>query len=155
VPAGAAAGRCDGVAPRGDYYRDAGLPLLLAHTLEDAATLLAEHGQQPAARTAYTEATTLYASLGADWDLLRADTRLRPYGLRRHTIRRHRPSSGWEALTPAELKITALVAAGNSNPDIAAELFLSRRTVEVHVSHILTKLDARSRVEIARLAAEH
>jgi hypothetical protein len=47
------------------------------------------------------------------------------------------------------------VAAGNANPDIAAELFLSRRTVEGHVSHILTKLDARSRVDIARLAAHH
>jgi DNA-binding CsgD family transcriptional regulator len=62
---------------------------------------------------------------------------------------------GWEALTPTELKITALVAAGNANPDIAAELFLSRRTVEGHISHILTKLDARSRVDIARLAAHH
>jgi DNA-binding CsgD family transcriptional regulator len=133
-----------------------GLPLQLAHTREDAAVLHAEHGQLPAARTAYTEATRIYTDLGATWDLLRAETRVRPYRLRRNRPAvRNRPSTGWDALTPTELKITALVAAGNANPDIAAELFLSRRTVEGHVSRILTKLDARSRVDIARLAAEH
>jgi DNA-binding NarL/FixJ family response regulator len=47
-------------------------------------------------------------------------------------------------LTATELKIARMVSAGSSNPDIAAELVLSCRTVEVHVSHILTKLGARS-----------
>jgi DNA-binding CsgD family transcriptional regulator len=67
---------------------------------------------------------------------------------------RQRPKVGWEALTPTEEKIALLVAAGQSNPDIANQLFLSRRTVDSHVSHILAKLSAKSRVEIA-LAAEH
>jgi DNA-binding CsgD family transcriptional regulator len=58
-------------------------------------------------------------------------------------------------LTPTELKVAHLVADSQSNPDIAGRLFLSGRTVEVHVSHILTKLDARSRVEIARETAAH
>jgi len=39
---------------------------------------------------------------------------------------------------------------GRSNPDIAAELLLSRRTIQTHVTHILTKLGYRSRIEIAR-----
>lgn len=38
-----------------------------------------------------------------------------------------------------------LVAAGQANPDVAAELSLSRNTVQTHVSHILAKLSARSR----------
>ena len=44
------------------------------------------------------------------------------------------------------------MAEGLSNPDIAAELVLSRRTVQSHVSHILTKLTVRSRAEIAHEA---
>jgi ATP/maltotriose-dependent transcriptional regulator MalT len=47
-----------------------------------------------------------------------------------------------------------LLAAGCSNPDIARQLFISRRTVESHVSHILAKLQVASRREV-RLAAEH
>jgi DNA-binding NarL/FixJ family response regulator len=53
---------------------------------------------------------------------------------------------------PTELRVAFLVADGYSNPDIAGRLFLSRRTIDVHVSHILAKLAARSRVDIAREA---
>ena len=60
---------------------------------------------------------------------------------------------GWDSLTPTEVKITELVAQGLSNPQIAAKLFLSRRTVGTHVSHILSKLDVNSRIDIAREAA--
>jgi len=42
------------------------------------------------------------------------------------------------------------VAQGRSNPEIATRLFVSPRTIETHVSHILTKLQVRSRLEIAR-----
>jgi DNA-binding NarL/FixJ family response regulator len=42
------------------------------------------------------------------------------------------------------------VARGRSNPEVAAELFLSRNTVQTHVSHILAKLGVPSRAEIAR-----
>jgi DNA-binding NarL/FixJ family response regulator len=56
--------------------------------------------------------------------------------------------SGWAALTPAEVQVADLLRAGKSNPDIAAELFLSKRTVESHVSRILAKLGGKSRLEV-------
>ena len=137
-----------------DTYRGVGRPVQLAQALEDAAVMLAGHGDVPAARAAYAEAAGIYHGLGAEWDLLRAETRLRPYHIRRSGTRR-RPATGWDALTSTELTVARLVGTGRSNPDIAAELFLSRRTVETHVSHILAKLGARSRIEIAHAVAAH
>jgi DNA-binding CsgD family transcriptional regulator len=62
---------------------------------------------------------------------------------------RRRPAAGWAALTPTEHTVAELVAAGLSNPDIAARLFLSRSTVQTHVSHILAKLGLNSRGQVA------
>ena len=61
--------------------------------------------------------------------------------------------TGWECFTPTETKIAALLEAGLSNPEIAAKLLLSRRTIAIHVSHVLKKLDVHSRTDIAREAA--
>jgi DNA-binding CsgD family transcriptional regulator/tetratricopeptide (TPR) repeat protein len=135
-----------------DAYGAAGRPLQRAQTLEDSAVALAAHGDVAAARTARAEALDLYTGLGARWDSLRADNRLRKHGVQRQRGPRRRAATGWEALTPTELRVARLVAGGHPNPDIAAMLYVSRRTVEVHVSHILSKLGVRSRVEIAREA---
>ncbi len=137
-------------------YRAAGQPLECAQALEDAAVLLAERGDIQAARDAFTEATSRYEAMGARWDIDRANARLRPHGLRhRQQGRRDRPATGWDALTPTETKIAYLIGEGRSNSDIAAGLFLSRTTVHTHVSHILAKLNARSRAEIVREALTH
>lgn len=134
-----------------EHFRRVGRRFELAETLEDGAVLLGERGDVTAARSALTEAVQTYEALGAAWNVRRADARVRPHGIRRGTRgRRGRPVTGWEALTPTELKVANLVAQGCSNPDIAAQLVLSRRTVHTHVSNILAKLDARSRTEIAR-----
>jgi DNA-binding CsgD family transcriptional regulator len=130
-------------------------PLFSAQALENAAVLYAEQGDDMEARAAHRQAVGIYSGLGAVWDIRRADARLRLHGIRRGTQRtRPRPVTGWESLTPTEQKIAHLVAGGQSNPDIAAQMFLSRHTVQTHVSHILTKLNAKSRAEIAREAAE-
>ena len=75
----------------------------------------------------------------------------RVYGIRRGSRAKHRQAqSGWASLTPAEIKIAAMVEEGLSNPEIAASLMLSPRTVGTHVSHILKKLDVHTRADIAR-----
>lgn len=52
-------------------------------------------------------------------------------------------------LSSREFEIAGLVAAGHSNRQIAAELYLSERTVESHISHIFAKLEVASRVDVA------
>ena len=62
---------------------------------------------------------------------------------------RRRPAAGWESLTDAEMDVVRLVAAGMTNRQIAARLYLSPRTVQTHVSHIMRKLGVARRSEIA------
>jgi DNA-binding CsgD family transcriptional regulator len=139
-----------------DYYQSAGRPFRHAEALEDAAVLLAARGDRAAARRAAGDAIRTYRDLGAQFDLRRAAARLHHHGIRvGKGGQLARPARGWEALTPTEAKIAYLVAQGRSNPDIAADLWLSRNTVQSHVSHILAKLGARSRMEIARQALQH
>jgi DNA-binding CsgD family transcriptional regulator len=61
-------------------------------------------------------------------------------------------AQGILGLTAREAEVLRLVAAGRSNRDIAAELFISVKTVSVHVSNILAKLNAGSRTEAAAIA---
>jgi predicted ATPase/DNA-binding CsgD family transcriptional regulator len=58
----------------------------------------------------------------------------------------------WQALTRRETEVAMLAAQGLTNRDIAARLYLSVRTVEVHVDHILTKLGFRTRTQLAAWA---
>jgi len=135
-----------------DHFRAVGSRYSLAPALEDAAALQAAK-DPAAARATLEQALAVYTEMGATWDVRHAASRLRTLGVRLGVRGpRGRPSSGWAALTRTELSVAELVAQGRSNPDIAERLVLSRRTVESHVSHILTKLQARSRREVAELA---
>jgi predicted ATPase/DNA-binding CsgD family transcriptional regulator len=58
-------------------------------------------------------------------------------------------------LTGREREIAVLIAQGKTNGDIAAELFLSRRTIETHASHILSKLGLSRRSQVVRWALDH
>jgi DNA-binding NarL/FixJ family response regulator len=57
-------------------------------------------------------------------------------------------------LTEREQVIARLIAGGASNPEIAERLFLSRKTVERHVSNVLRKAGVRNRAELAARVAQ-
>jgi DNA-binding NarL/FixJ family response regulator len=57
-------------------------------------------------------------------------------------------------LSRRELEVVRLLSVGRTNREIAQDLFLSPRTVDMHVRNILRKLDCRSRVEAAHRAGE-
>ncbi|HXW81586.1 MAG TPA: LuxR C-terminal-related transcriptional regulator, partial [Acidimicrobiales bacterium] len=134
-----------------DDWEQLGRRWFAAFALQEATVVLARQGDAPAARTVLARASAIYEALGAERDLRRLQARLRPYGIRWGPRSRHRHTrTGWEALTGTERTVAALVAQGQSNPEIASHLFLSRRTVETHVAHIMAKMQVRSRLELAR-----
>ena len=117
---------------------------------EQAGDALLRHGQVERGCVMLGEALATYERLNAVRDVVRTDARLRSAGIRRGSrTTRKRPQHGWPSLTPTEQRIATLVADGMSNPQIADLLFVSARTVQTHVSHIFTKLDIRSRVQLA------
>jgi DNA-binding CsgD family transcriptional regulator len=75
-------------------------------------------------------------------------------GDRKTAARSRRPASGWASLTPAEIRVVKLAAAGATNKEIAQQLWISPYTVDTHMRHSLAKLGLRSRVALARLAGE-
>jgi DNA-binding NarL/FixJ family response regulator len=86
----------------------------------------------------------VFERLGAEPDRARTDALTRE-------ILSDRP----HGLTPRELQVLRLVAAGKTNKAIAAELFLSEKTVDRHVSNVFTKLDVPSRAAATSYAYEH
>jgi DNA-binding NarL/FixJ family response regulator len=81
-----------------------------------------------------------------------AEQGLRALGVR--TWRRGPAVQAGEGLLPLsrrEREVARMVADGRSNPDIASALFLSRKTIERHVSNIMAKLGVRNRTELAAL----
>ena len=103
------------------------------------------------ARTHLRAAQAGFEALGAAGWAERARAELRASG---ETSRRAGAGAPVQ-LTPQELQIARSVVDGASNREVAAQLFVSRRTVEHHLSKVFSKLDISSRVELARALAEH
>ena len=74
---------------------------------------------------------------------------------RRARGERRRPSFGWDSLTPTELEVVRLAAAGLTNPAIGERLFISRGTVKTHLQHVFAKLGVHTRAELAVAAIRH
>lgn len=60
----------------------------------------------------------------------------------------------WEALSPREQQVTALICLGYTNPQIAAHLKLSRQTVKTHVRNVLYKFNLSSKAEMRHILAD-
>jgi DNA-binding CsgD family transcriptional regulator len=124
-----------------------------AFAREEAACAAAAHGDRDRAAAALETALAGYLRMGAVPDRDRALGRMRALGIRRSSREAHRDvDHGWAGLTASEVRIAALVRDGLTNREIGTRLFVSPRTVQTHVSHILQKTGLRSRVEIARFA---
>jgi DNA-binding CsgD family transcriptional regulator len=89
-------------------------------------------------------ALDVFERLGARPDLAQLDS-----------LSRKARSSDARGLTPRELQVLRLLAAGETNKGIAARLVVSERTVDRHVSNIFTKLDVSSRAAATAYAYEH
>ena len=128
-------------------------PLVRAGVLEDTGWLL------PDTRTAEAvplleQALAFYAAAGAERDAARVRSLLRARGVRPPTGG-PRSAPEWPELTESEFAVVSLVARGATNREVAERLYLSPYTVNSHLRHVFAKLGIRSRVELARLAAEH
>jgi DNA-binding CsgD family transcriptional regulator len=102
--------------------------------------------QKSTARTHLRAALELFQRLGAAPWAQRAEAELRATG---ETARR-RDASTMTQLTAQEIQIAGLVASGLTNRDIAAQLYLSPRTVDYHLRKVFTKLGIGSRTELVR-----
>jgi DNA-binding CsgD family transcriptional regulator len=117
------------------------------HPFELARTLLAKGRierrarRKLAARTSLEESRRIFDGLGSVLWRRQSERELARVGLR------HGPPG---ELTPTEMSVAELVAGGFTNREVAAELFISQRTVETNVTRIYQKLGLRSRTELAR-----
>ena len=117
-----------------------------------AGEALAQAGEHDRAAAELERAAASFDSFGSIRYRDEAERELRKLG--RPTQRRSKPGkatgTGVETLSERELQVGRLVVDRKTNPEIAAELFLSLKTVESHMRNIFRKLDVRSRVEVAR-----
>ena len=135
-----------------DLLRGSPRPLELAIALEDAGTAGTADRSLQVERL--EEARSRYEALGAVRDARRVSAALRGLGVRTGARgARSRAVSGWDSLTPSEIRVVELLSEGLTNPQIGERLYLSRKTVATHVSAALRKLGVSSRTEIAAIVA--
>jgi DNA-binding CsgD family transcriptional regulator len=115
-------------------------PLELARTYLAQGTIERRARQKAAARAALRQAEAIFAELGARLWLERT---------RRDLARTGLTHSHDRDLTPTELRVAQLAAAGSRNKEIAGALFVSVKSVEAHLSRVYAKLGIRSRVDLA------
>jgi ATP/maltotriose-dependent transcriptional regulator MalT len=131
---------------------EVGTPVWAATARTLAGRALAQLGERDRAVAELETATAELQRCGATRYRDAAERELRRLG--HHIHRRTRPGkadgTGIESLTERELQISRLVVDRKTNREIAADLYLSQKTVETHLRNIFRKLDADSRVDVAR-----
>jgi DNA-binding NarL/FixJ family response regulator len=139
-----------------EFFRDLELPLDLGETQLRAGVALVAAGERESGLERITDAYHIGRKLGARPLATQAVEALARLGeqIDQRLGRRARAALEQGGLSRREREILRLVAAGGTNREIARQLFLSTRTVDMHVRNILRKLDCRSRAEATRKAAE-
>jgi DNA-binding CsgD family transcriptional regulator len=115
-------------------------PLERGRTLLALGQTLRRAGRRRDARESLREALTVFDEIGAALWAEQAHAELRRLGGR---------TASANELTGAEERVARLVAAGKTNREVAAALFVTEGTVETHLSSVYRKLDLRSRTELA------
>jgi DNA-binding CsgD family transcriptional regulator len=115
-----------------------------ARAVTDLGAALRRAGHRASAREALTEGLDLASRCGADALAERARAELRTAGARPRRDRRTGPS----ALTAAELRVARMACEGMTNREIAQALFVTLRTVQLHLTHSYQKLGITSRDEL-------
>ena len=133
-------------------WDDLGQPYLLARALARAARAAMDRGDRDGAAERLGRAAQLADALGAGPLLEQIGSLARRARLGLPAATTGGPPAGILGLTAREVEVLRLVAAGRSNREIAAELFISVKTASVHVSNILAKLGAAGRTEAAAIA---
>jgi DNA-binding NarL/FixJ family response regulator len=132
---------------------EVGMPIEAALARMLAGRALAQDGAQERAIEELERAASALDLCGAQRYRDAAEFELRQLG--QHVHRRSQPTTpkgtDVESLTKRELEIARLVVDRRTNREIAEMLFLSPKTVETHIRNIFGKLDADSRVEVARI----
>jgi DNA-binding CsgD family transcriptional regulator len=121
-----------------------------AYALTDLGATLRRDNHRADARDVLRPALELAQRLGADLLATRAREELVAAGARP----RRRSLSGVESLTPSERRTATMAAEGLSNREIAQELFVTLRTVEMHLSNVFRKLDVSSRTQLPALVLD-
>ena len=121
-------------------HEELAMPLERGRTLLALGSALRRAKRKRAARDKLDEALGIFKSLGAASWIRRAESEL---------SRIAPPAAGTSMLTPTEARVANLVASGRTNKEVAAEMFLSVKTIEANLSRVYNKLDVRSRSELA------
>ena len=139
-----------------ELLRDLELPFERAQTELRAGVALAAAGEREAGVERLIDAYRTARKLGAQPFASRVAQELAALGepVERHLGRRAAGQLERGGLSRRELEILRLIAAGRTNREVAHELFLSPRTVDMHARNILAKLDCRSRTEATHKAGE-
>jgi DNA-binding NarL/FixJ family response regulator len=139
-----------------DHLRELELPYQRAHAQLRAAAAFAAAGHAEAAIERLTDAYRAARKLGAQPLAALAARELERLGERAEERLGRRAAGDLDraGLTRRELEVLRFVAVGRTNREIARELYLSPRTVDMHVRNILAKLDCRSRAEATHRAGE-
>jgi DNA-binding CsgD family transcriptional regulator len=132
-----------------DLHAEANSPFEHARTLLAFGSRLHRARRRADARERLREALDSFERLGASPWAQRAQAELRAAG----AVKRA-PVGDPDELTGQEARVALAVARGATNREVAAELFLSPKTIEFHLGHVYRKLGIHSRTELAALAAK-